>query len=205
MESESGLAGVTVMLIDEGITEASTTGVRGQEWINKVKNTLTYLKDHHLTWGDIIEYILDPQHGKGQERWEGFFHSPRRVQQILNWWSSSRNSKTGRRTLQEWAVSYVAGAVGKEGHAATKNGLLQSRKMTVDELFAMGFDIKRLYGQLDAICPTITRVLHAFSTTAKQRQNNKEGPIQRKVRMWVPHYCCFWESGVKPIATLNMS
>ncbi|PSS33977.1 hypothetical protein PHLCEN_2v1985 [Hermanssonia centrifuga] len=181
MESEPGLAGVTVMLIDKGITEASTTGVRGQEWINKVKNTLTYLKDHHFTWGDIIEYISDPQHGKGQERWEGFFHSPRWVQQILNWWSSSRNSKTGCCTLQKWAVSYVAGAVEKEGHAATKNGLLQSCKMTVDELFAMGFYIKRLYSQLDAVCPTITRVLHAFSTTAKQRQNNKEGPIQRKV------------------------
>ncbi len=105
--------------------------------------------------------------------------------QVLSWWSSRRNSKTGRSTVQRWAEDFVAMIVDKEGSAVTKTNLLQSRKMSINASFASTFNLTSLYHRLGSLSPTMVWLVHAFSTTTRQKRESTAQSVQRKQRVSV--------------------
>lgn len=72
-----------------------------------LQEVLQLMEDQGVTWGDIVEYISDPQNNKGEARYYGFFQDPTRVKRVLGFWTSWRNSKTAKRTIHEWALQYL--------------------------------------------------------------------------------------------------
>lgn len=138
------------------------------------------LAQRGLTWGDLVEFMSDPRYGQADLRWRGFFINPRRVSQVLSHWTSWRNSRTGRETVSGWALEYINKTISSEGNRATDSGILQARKRTVDESFVLGFDLAELYEKLKALCPTMVSILHAFSTTARQKREQTSRTIRRK-------------------------
>ncbi|KAH9907659.1 uncharacterized protein B0H18DRAFT_898221, partial [Fomitopsis serialis] len=129
---------------------------------------LTYLRRQDVTWGDLVLYVSDPASKKGDERFDGMFAIPGRVEAVLNHWTSSQNSPTARSAIHAWILDYVKRHIAHEGHQATRDGLLQSRKMVVDEAFALQFSLTGLYDRLRALCPTMAGMLREFSMTTRQ-------------------------------------
>lgn len=134
-------------------------------------SVLAELAAAELTWGDLVEWISDPDTScPAENRYNGFLCSCRQVLQVLDQWTLWRNCLSGRRLVQEWALSYINGQVQKEGDKAMKSNILQSQKMRIDELFVLNFSLLGLYQQLSAMGSTITAILHAFSTTPRQER-----------------------------------
>ncbi|KAH9840190.1 uncharacterized protein C8Q71DRAFT_746208 [Rhodofomes roseus] len=131
---------------------------------------LSILRAEGYTWGDLVLYLSDPASKRGDERYEGMFDILGRIEQVLTYWTSSRNSPTGRQAVHVWALDYVEKAIRREGTRATKDGVLQSRKMVVDDGFLSRFNLSKIYDRLTALCPIMTSLLREFSTTARQRR-----------------------------------
>ncbi|TFY51101.1 hypothetical protein EVJ58_g10739 [Rhodofomes roseus] len=136
------------------------------------QSILQILRDTDTPFGDLLEFISDPAHQQGRERYWGLFADTARVHRILNLWVSSENSTTGREAVHEWAVGYVSRIVAREGRRATKDGFLRTQERTVDQDFALGFRLANLKDKLDEQCPTVVQVLESFSSTARQRRKS---------------------------------
>ncbi|KAI0697950.1 hypothetical protein C8T65DRAFT_813442 [Cerioporus squamosus] len=141
---------------------------------------LAHLEANDLTFGDLVHFVSDPDNWQGNSRYRGFFSVPGRVEQVLNWWASGRNSDTGRGAIHNWAVEYVKRIVYSEGNQATKSRFLQSQHMDVDRNFALGFSLSKMYERLTELCPTAMSIFRAFSTTARQEKNMSPEAARRK-------------------------
>lgn len=137
------------------------------------------LENNATTWGELVEYVSDPTAGEGTRKYNGLFRNKERVERILNHWISPRNGG-GRDTVRDWAVKYVSTLVDKEGKTVTKDGFLRARNKAVDESFIQNFNLEQIYTQLKALCPTMAKVIEAFSTT--HRQCKEEKPTEKKRR-----------------------
>lgn len=76
----------------------------------------------------------------------------------------------------------VEGWIYQEGQKVTASNMLQSRTKTVNASFAQGFNLLDIYSKLHELCPSMTRLLHAFSTTRRQLKtwtNKKEQQKQQ--------------------------
>ncbi|KAH9836596.1 uncharacterized protein C8Q71DRAFT_707708 [Rhodofomes roseus] len=135
---------------------------------DRLASVLTFLRRQDLNWGDLVLYVSDPSSKNGDARFEGMFGIPGRVEAVLSHWTSSQNSPTARSAIHEWILEYVKRHVAHEGHQATRDGLLQSRKKVVDEAFALNFSLMGLYDRLRALCPTMAAMLREFSMTTRQ-------------------------------------
>ena len=67
-----------------------------------------------------------------------------------------------------------------EGRASTINGFLQAHRMAVDEGFVSRFNMSAMYEQVAELCPTFLRIVHAFSTTARQLRTMTAHALSRK-------------------------
>lgn len=162
---------------------------RNQQVIKACVDTLLFMGTKDITFGDLIVYISDPKMKQGDSRWLGFFNIPGRVAEVLNYWVSTRNSQTGCLAVHNWALNYSASIVEQEGKAVTTSGLLRSEKKIVDKSYTADFSIGSLYTRIKSLAPAITRLMHAFSTTQRQREAEAkaggEGPIQKKEKVCV--------------------
>ncbi|KZT69353.1 hypothetical protein DAEQUDRAFT_646439, partial [Daedalea quercina L-15889] len=140
---------------------------------------LAMLKRHDLTWGDLVLYVSDPASRKGAERYSGMFEIPDRVKQVLTYWVSSFNSPTGRDTVRLWIMEYVKRLIGLEGSRATEDGVLQSRKLIVNESFVANFDLKQICAHLRKLCPTMTELLQEFTLTRRQKKAPTKVSMER--------------------------
>ncbi|KAK7676620.1 hypothetical protein QCA50_020434 [Cerrena zonata] len=146
---------------------------------------LVELKDHGLGWGDLVLYVSGTRVDQKKERYLGFFARGDLVRRILDLWVSSHNSPTGRQLVHDWALSYIGKCVSQEGETVKKNVLLQSQKHPITQEFAQDFDLRSIYTSIKSLCPTVSAILSAFSTTTRQmktlipvsvmRNNNRIG------------------------------
>ncbi|KAH9929201.1 uncharacterized protein B0H18DRAFT_1154576 [Fomitopsis serialis] len=133
-----------------------------------LEEVLALLKSHGLTWGDLVLYVSDPSSKKGLEKYKGMFDVPGRIEQVLTYWTSSRNSPTGRQALYTWIVNYVRRLVTREGIRATKDGVLQSSRMRMSEAFVTNFSLTQLHERLTMLCPLMAELLREFTMTTRQ-------------------------------------
>ncbi|KAH9897009.1 hypothetical protein C8Q73DRAFT_642360 [Cubamyces lactineus] len=137
------------------------------------QEVLTRLEVAGLTWGDLVEWICTPGTGRGDIRYRGLFERGAQVERILDLWVS-KNSRTGRDTVHKWALQYVGQVVSKEGHQATKSGTLMSCRMALTESFVLNFNFSSMHRALSDLCPSMADLMHAFSTTQRQRHRAKQ-------------------------------
>lgn len=144
---------------------------------------LAILDDADTTWGNFIAYISDPQSAcPARYRYHGFFKDSEQVRTVLEWWTSRANCKSGRETVQEWAISYLERLIYREGEKASASQLLQSREHVIDKSFVLSFNLLTLYDQIKAMCPNMTRILHTFSTTKRQEVSTAVRPSAKAQR-----------------------
>ncbi|KAI0723617.1 hypothetical protein C8Q76DRAFT_767461 [Earliella scabrosa] len=144
------------------------------------RSALEWLEAHELTFGDLVVYVSNPENWQGSRRYWGFFSVQGRVEQVLDWWTSSRNSTTGRTSVHTWAVEYAATVVRAEGSAATRSKFLQAEKMEISREFALGFTLEKFHAKLLELCPTAMALFTAFSSTHKQLSSDSASAIKRK-------------------------
>lgn len=154
--------------LDDTSHSASTDGPRPRPREAIFDDALDMLSANGLTWGDLVMYVSDPTSRRGREKYRGMFDIPGRIEQLLTLWTSSRNSTTARRSIHAWIMDYMKSMISREGKRATKDGVLQSRKREVDEGFILNFKLDQIYDRLALLCPTMTGLLAAFTTTRRQ-------------------------------------
>ncbi|KAI0654698.1 hypothetical protein C8Q70DRAFT_925283, partial [Cubamyces menziesii] len=122
----------------------------------------------------------DPDNKQGQERWNSLFSIPGRVEQILDFWSSSRNSPTGRSAVREWAFTLMKRLMSGEAYTATRDKFLQACTIEVDPNFVLDFSLEHIRNHLTALCPMALDLFRAFSTTSRQEREQSTTSKLRK-------------------------
>lgn len=137
---------------------------------------LKRLQQDDLTWGDFVEWISTPVHGRCKHRYNGLFRNQNgQVAQILNLWADT-NTPASKLQLRAWATSYLGKVVSKEANAVTQNGFLQSRRIPMTTSFIESFDLSAIHERIRELCPTMTHLMREFATTNRQRvQAGKPG------------------------------
>lgn len=154
--------------------------------VEALKDALKYLKSRGLTWGDLVEYVSDPDNNEGDTRYEGFFKDQARVRRVLNFWTGWRNSNTGKNTVHAWATEYFRKKVVSEARASTRDGFLQSRLKPIDKTFISGFSMSNIYNRINTLCPTFLNLVLVFCTTAKQQRSMSARGLWRKQIVSLP-------------------
>ncbi|KAH9842929.1 uncharacterized protein C8Q71DRAFT_698962, partial [Rhodofomes roseus] len=131
------------------------------------------------TWGDLVLYVSNPSSKRGLERYRGMFDVRGRVQTILTYWTSSRNSLTGRQAVHSWVMDYIKTSIAREASKATHDGVLQSRKKVVNESFVLDFSLTQIYHRLAELCPVMTELLKAFTMTTRQKKTLTRDSAER--------------------------
>ncbi|EDR07401.1 uncharacterized protein LACBIDRAFT_298553 [Laccaria bicolor S238N-H82] len=55
-----------------------------------------------------MEHIFHLKSRKGSVQWQQFFSTQANVTQLLDWWTSSNNSHTARKYINQWIQGHVA-------------------------------------------------------------------------------------------------
>lgn len=138
-------------------------------------NILSQLSTQSISFGDLMDYVFDPEMGQGDIRYRQFFIREGRATQILNWWTSSGNSDTGRNEVASWAFRYTAKVVKNEAREVTKSKRLQTAGKQVDEKFVMSFSYDRSRKWLESTsAPVMMMLLRAFSVSNRERGKDRD-------------------------------
>ena len=132
----------------------------------KCKSILKHIEDSGLEFVDIMNFVFDPASKQGSTRYQGFFSKRGSASQILDWWASSKNSKTARAEVHEWAVGHVVGVVAKEARRITEGGKLQAKKVPITTDLVSSFKLEEYSKDLATEwAPVAMRIISAFSTS----------------------------------------
>ncbi len=140
--------------------------------LRSFERVLTMLAEDGYTWGDLVEWVSCPSSGRQADCWAGLFRARTQVSRILDLWAS-KGSRDGRRQVHEWAVGYLEKVVNDEAQRVTCQGILQSRRLNIDDTFLRTFDLASVHARVRAMCPTMDRLMQSFSTTNRQRKEEK--------------------------------
>ncbi|KAK1216531.1 hypothetical protein PQX77_020826 [Marasmius sp. AFHP31] len=124
--------------------------------------TLDFLRKNQLGFGDLFDFIFDPQMHQGNVCYHEFHRKEGRVTEALTRWMSN---ETARTEIHNWAVQYVEELVRKEAKSITKGAHLRT-PLTPETLTSFSF--LGLRGKLEQWAPTMMGLLSAFSTSARQ-------------------------------------
>ncbi|KAI0350723.1 hypothetical protein OH77DRAFT_1514255 [Trametes cingulata] len=138
------------------------------------ESALSELSRGGQTWGDLVEFISDPQSKMKTVRYEGMFRATGQLERILDLWAL-KNSRSGKRRVHSWTLHSMSQVVSREADRATYTGVLQSRRMVVSEAFVLGFNLTDIHEKLREICPTMSSLMHSFSTTRRQAMEQEQG------------------------------
>lgn len=135
--------------------------------VASMKLALAALSNLRVTFGDLAEYVFDPETSNNVQ-WFDFFSKTGRATRILNWWVSSSNSATARKEVKEWAVSYVCKNMKQDARRVTSTQLLQTQDRLIDSDYLLNFSFSDLYSKLQQVAPVAMRVLRSFATSTRQ-------------------------------------
>lgn len=138
-------------------------------------SVLSHLHEEGIPFADLMEYVFNPEMGKGAVRWHEFFVYPGKASKILDWWTSNQNSKSAKKEVSEWAFNYTAKTVSREAQAVTKSKELQTMDITVNEEFVMSFSFTGLREWLETTsAPTAMKIFRAFSVPKRPRGDKRQ-------------------------------
>ncbi len=141
---------------------------------------LASLAQEGYTWGDLVEWVSRPSSGRRADRWAGLFRNRTQLSRILNLWAW-KGTQDMRRQVQEWAVGYMGRIVSAEAEQVTKQGVLQSRRLNIDDSFLRSFDLSGVHDRIRTLCPCMSTLLRSFSTTRRQaREDARELSTQKE-------------------------
>ncbi|KAF9044014.1 hypothetical protein BJ165DRAFT_1347648 [Panaeolus papilionaceus] len=134
----------------------------------RLQHAIEHLESEGLTVGDLTEYIFNPQSVAGNTlRWKHFFIKPGRGSQLLTWWVSPHACPSGRKEVEEFAISFVEEKVAGEATKMTREGTLRHEHVSKDSVTGFSFD--KLFEQLqNTSAKIITRVILAITASKKQ-------------------------------------
>ena len=69
-----------------------------------------------------------------------------------------------------------------EAERITKDGVLQARRIKIDDGFLRAFDLTSIHDRVRNLCPSMTSLMRSFSTTARQRREMLQVPASEKGR-----------------------
>jgi hypothetical protein len=113
--------------------------IRREKYFDDVLNEM---KTKHHSFAQLLEYIFNPVNKHPFDwRWSGFFSQKDLVKKIFGYWTTSSYSQTARALVHDWATGLVSRTVEKESRSITKSGLLQKRKMVINEDFFLKYSL----------------------------------------------------------------
>ena len=140
-----------------------------EKWLRKNKceildEILATLNQQGLKVWDFMEHIFHPKSKKCSVQWQQFFSNQANVMQLLDWWTSSNNSCTARKYINQWIQGHVAAVVSQEAHRATKLKKLQMMGKKIDSTFASAFSFPEIHSILSKDAPFTLSVLKSLAT-----------------------------------------
>lgn len=144
-----------------------------------VEDALNFLAQRKIHFGEFLKFIFDPSKGQGKVRWHEFFARRGDASQILDWWSSSANSQTGKEEVESWAVGHVAKMVAKEARVVTDSKILQTKDKSIDQEFVTSFSFTSMHKALENLAPIGMRMIRSFSTSQRAEKTHKERRKER--------------------------
>ncbi|KAJ6481450.1 hypothetical protein C8R47DRAFT_1134462 [Mycena vitilis] len=181
---------VTAMTEEETNREADTERERLQEIaLRKEKlrreqffdTVLSDMAAANYSFAEFLDYVFNPATRLNTDwRWRGFFQHRAMVDQIFGYWTSAKYPATSRAIVHEWATGLVARTASSEAQAITSSGTLSKAKKVVDEQFFLSYSLAGLTATLRGMAPIAFRILDAFSSTARQHQENTAAGLHRK-------------------------
>jgi len=140
--------------------------IRREKYFDDVLNEM---KTKNYSFAQLLEYVFNPVNKHLFDWcWSGFFAQKDLVKKVLGYWTTSSYSRTARALVQEWATGLVSQTVEKESRSITKSGMLQKRKMVVNEDFFLKYSLTNITRSLRAITPSAFRIFDAFSVTKRR-------------------------------------
>lgn len=138
-----------------------------------MQQTLDSLQSHGISFGDLFLFALDSERCNREWIWTNLFKPPIHdvVPKILNVLASTRNSNTGRRVLNDWAIDLVSKRVYDEGAKITKSGMLRVARDEINVSLIRDVDVNALFDRVRASCPVMTRIQTSFATTNRQQKS----------------------------------
>ncbi|KAI0078045.1 hypothetical protein K474DRAFT_1674371 [Panus rudis PR-1116 ss-1] len=145
------------------------------------QKVLALLDEYGCSWGEFTLFMSGRQ-ADGNTRYLGFFARPSLVEEVLDLWVSSRNSRTGHETVHNWAVKYVERVVNREANTMTGQGILRTAKARRNLIakFTSGFSFTDLCSSIMQSCPTMVNVLKSFSSTSHQQKHGSAASLAKK-------------------------
>lgn len=128
--------------------QAKATEKRPQR-ICDLDEVLNLLKSKSLRFADLMEYVFDPNQGKGTVRYHEFFVYQGLPTKILDWWISHQNgAKVARDEVKAWAINLVAKTVAREAGRVTRSRKLQTKDKPINGEFVSSFSFSEIHNLL---------------------------------------------------------
>ncbi|KAG6908630.1 hypothetical protein DXG01_003955 [Tephrocybe rancida] len=144
----------------------------------QLDEVIDFLHSKNLRFLDLMEHVFDPTRYQGNVRWHEFFVNRGAATKVLNWWTSSSNSKPAQEEVGNWAIDYVANKVAREAQEVTQSGELRTMRKTIDESFITSFSFSTIHTMLSKMAAVSMRLLTSFSTSPYAEEHTS----QRKAR-----------------------
>ncbi|KAF4598999.1 hypothetical protein EYR40_006087 [Pleurotus pulmonarius] len=133
--------------------------------ITRLENAFNAISQCGVTFGELSDYIFNPENKQNSRRYDQFFRVSGRAMQTINWWLSSANSPEARSEVHEAVITYTCQQVHREARNITRKRLLQ--RITINSEAVAQFDLDDITTQLSTASAIAMRLFMAFSSSSK--------------------------------------
>lgn len=152
---------------------------------------LNLLASKGVRFGDLLSYVFNPDNGKGDLYYHEFFADNGAASQILDWWTSPKNSKSARTEVRNWAIDHVEKIMVREARKVTKSKLLQTAGKPIDESLVLSFSFSGIHETLtDSLAPVSMQLITSLATS--QRVSEHSDHRKERTKMVCGHVIIFW-------------
>lgn len=133
------------------------------------------LKDNQLQLSDLLLFLFDPapKAPAAGLRFTAFWKDHTVFERLMDYWTKSTATPTGRKLVKNWAIEYVSTLMNSEARSVTKLALFCSSSSDVTPEWVQSFSPSDLQNQLLSHCPVTSKVLQRFSTSSRQPKSNR--------------------------------
>ena len=142
---------------------------------------LALLNQQGLKVWDFMEHIFHLKSKKGGVQWQQFFSIQANATQLLDWWTSSNNSRTAWKYINQWIQGHVAAVVSQEARRVTKLKKLQTMGKRIDSTFASTFSFPAIHSILSKDAPFTLSVLKSLATARKAAMHTQKRKDRTKM------------------------
>lgn len=136
---------------------------RDQRLLDIFQYVVDQLKPESITFAGWLAFLFEPDQAKlGKDlRRKHFWRDPDSAKKLLNNWTHSRQTASGRTLVINWAKNYVVSEIRKEARHVTKSGVLRSVTETqkIGPEYLEQFRIEEIREELQNRCSTSVHIL----------------------------------------------